>query len=179
MSHTFLDVGPIRYDHPYLTNMRSIALCDTGHGSLCFVITNKRYDSRSVAGPMKDWKAGEWHHVAAQWTIAETGECDMALFLDGKKASGKVRAGKYPKFSKMDEMLPIQIGAMNTGVRPAEAAIDELRISTGPRYSGDFTPPKRLEPDEKTSALFHFDGNLDGTCGIDGEAIKAEPGTAG
>jgi len=68
---------------------------------------------------------------------------------------------------------------MNTGVCPMAAAMDELRISTTTRYAADFTPPKRLSPDKETGALFRFDGNLEGTCGADGQSIQAEAGTAG
>ena len=56
--------------------------------------------------------------------------------------------------------LPIQIGSMNTGYRPADALIDELRISSVRRYSGSFTPQKRFVPDLQTLALFHFDNSL-------------------
>ena len=57
--------------------------------------------------------------------------------------------------------LPIQIGSMNTGFAGADAAIDELRISSVRRYTGTFTPAERLEPDERALVLFHFDGSLD------------------
>ncbi|MEW6355263.1 MAG: LamG-like jellyroll fold domain-containing protein [Planctomycetota bacterium] len=179
MAHVFADVGPIRYDHPYLTNTRSIALYDTGHGSLHFTMTNERYDSRSVSASIADWKAGEWHHVAAQWQIGDKGDCDMAIYVDGKKVLDKVQVGKYPEFRKADEMLPIQIGAMNTGVCPADAAMDELRISIEPRYQADFSPMKRPEPDDKTAVIFHFDGNLEGQSGMDKQTVAAEPGSAG
>ena len=35
--------------------------------------------------------------------------------------------------------------------------IDEVRISNTARYSEDFTPQRRFEPDEHTMALYHFD----------------------
>ena len=35
--------------------------------------------------------------------------------------------------------------------------IDEVRISNIARYTDDFTPQKRFEPDEHTMALYHFD----------------------
>ena len=47
------------------------------------------------------------------------------------------------------------------------------------RYKAAFSPPKRLEVDANTSALFHFDGDLKGLCGTDGKRTNAEPGTAG
>ena len=87
--------------------------------------------------------------------------------------------GDWILFVDADEMFPIQVGAMNTGVCATSGAIDELRISRGPRYKSDFTPAKRFEVDADTSALFHFDGDLEGKCGEDGKTITAEAGTAG
>jgi len=57
--------------------------------------------------------------------------------------------------------FPVQLGSMNTGYRPADALIDELRISSVRRYHEAFVPAKRLEKDDATLTLFHFDGNLD------------------
>jgi len=36
-----------------------------------------------------------------------------------------------------------------------------LRISSVRRYTGRFTPARRLEADAHTLTLFHFDGTLD------------------
>ena len=41
--------------------------------------------------------------------------------------------------------------------------IDEVRISNTVRYTKDFTPPRRFEPDEHTLALYHFDTGLGDT----------------
>ena len=41
--------------------------------------------------------------------------------------------------------------------------MDEVRFSKIARYTKDFTPAKRFEPDEHTMALYHFDsgsGNI-------------------
>jgi hypothetical protein len=71
--------------------------------------------------------------------------------------------------------LPIQIGSMNTGFRPAEADFDELRISSVRRYADPFTPAKHLDPDAETLALFHFDGSLDAAVPA---GMVATPGSA-
>ncbi|MBI2481461.1 MAG: hypothetical protein HYV60_23325 [Planctomycetia bacterium] len=42
-------------------------------------------------------------------------------------------------------------------VQHAHGVIDEVRISAVPRYTKDFTPIDRFEPDEHTLALYHFD----------------------
>jgi hypothetical protein len=38
-----------------------------------------------------------------------------------------------------------------------QGTIDEVRISKVPRYTKDFTPAERFEPDKDTLALYHFD----------------------
>ena len=47
-----------------------------------------------------------------------------------------------------------------------EGVIDEVRISRTARYSDDFTPAPRFEPDADTLALFHFDEGA-GTAAAD------------
>jgi hypothetical protein len=39
----------------------------------------------------------------------------------------------------------------------ANAIIDEVRISSVARYSDNFTPARRFEPDDQTIGLWHFD----------------------
>ena len=50
---------------------------------------------------------------------------------------------------------------MNTGYRPAHAWIDELRISSVRRYDETSAAKRRFGADDRTLALFHFDGDLD------------------
>ncbi len=103
----------------------------------------------------------------------------MAIYIDGKLSSdGCEGSDKHPNDQplKMKQLkLPIQIGSMNTGYRPADADFDELRISSIRRYSGAFTPEKRFEPDQYTITLFHFDGNLNAAVPV---GVSATPGPA-
>jgi len=177
MKRVFVDIGPVRHDHPYLINTRSIAIHHTAGGALGFSIANARYKSRGVSGDVRGWKAGQWHHVACQWRLAD-GVCEMDLFLDGRKASGKPGGSAAPRFDKEVEALPVQVGAMNTGVLEADAAIDELRFSRNRRWDGDFQPQKKPGPDDRATIIFRFDGNLRGEC-PDGAVVNAEPGSAG
>ena len=61
---------------------------------------------------------------------------------------------------------PIPLGSPKSLVLgPLDGAVDELRVSDVQRYTADFTPPPRyreLALDERTRALFHFDGDLQG-----------------
>ncbi len=99
-----------------------------------------------------------------QWKLDDGGTTTVQLYLDGRVATKETHAS--PKDTASEPLVstsfrpPIQIGSMNTGIRPADAAIDELRISSVRRYAADFQPGKHLSPDAHTLALFHFDGDL-------------------
>jgi len=179
LSHTFLNLGPIRPDYPYLSNHSSLTISQSGAGYLSGMISNPNYESRSVQTSIRDWRRDQWHHVALQWKLDDGGKTAMALFIDGKLASDKCVAGGKPPvvepLQAKDLPLPIQIGSMNTGFRTADADFDELRISSVRRYETPFTPVKRLEPDADTLALFHFDGSLEATVPA---GLAATPGPA-
>ncbi|MFQ5810839.1 MAG: LamG-like jellyroll fold domain-containing protein, partial [Armatimonadota bacterium] len=179
LEHTLFNIGPIRPDYPYLSNHSSLTISHTADGYLACIISNSRYEPRTVHASIRDWRGGQWHHVALQWKLDDGGKTSMALFIDGKLASDRcMGSAKSPNTQPLElrELhLPIQIGSMNTGFRPADADIDELRISSVRRYSGPFTPPKRFEPDPQTLTLFHFDGSL--TAALP-KGVTATPGPA-
>ncbi|MGD9495997.1 MAG: glycoside hydrolase family 20 zincin-like fold domain-containing protein [Armatimonadota bacterium] len=180
---TIIDIGPIRYDYPYLTNWRSIALHINAHAQLVFQITSERYDSRAVQASVDGWSAGQWRHVACQWVLDDGGRCRLQLFIDGRLAcdrvTGKSEGDVAPALQKQDEMLPLQVGAMNTGTAPAHVLVDELRVSLQPRYHGDFEPRRRLQADAETSLLLRFDGDLSAESGLPGVVVTGQAGTAG
>ena len=164
LEHTLLNVGPVRPDHLYLSNHSSLTISHTASGNLSAVLANPSYESRTVDAGILDWRAGQWHHVALQWKLDDGGKTTMALYVDGRLASDRcVGSAKSPNDRplKMKPLpFPVQVGSMNTGYRPADGLIDELRISSVRRYSDSFVPAKRLETDKATLAQFRFDGNL-------------------
>src|SRR5262245_15743550 len=102
------------------------------------------------------------------------------LFIDGKlQQSGELR-GPYQRGP-----YPFLIGA-NPPINPAQqempisGIIDELRVSKVARYTTDFTPPTRFEPDKDTLALYHFDEgsgevlNDSSNNGHDGKIVNAK-----
>ena len=118
-----------------------------------------------MSAGIRDWRAGRWHHVALQWKLDDGGKTVMALYLDGRLASDRCMGSSKSPNDRPLEMkplpFPVQVGSMNTGYRPADARIDELRISAVRRYNDTFVPAKRFAVDRTTLALFHFDGSLD------------------
>jgi len=177
--HTFLNLGPIRPDHPYLSNRDSLTISHSANGYLSCIISNSHYEARTAQTNIREWRKGQWHHVALQWKLDDGGRTSMALFIDGRLASDRcVGSGKHRNDTPLKVKplgLPIQIGSMNTGFRPADAVLDELRISSVRRYSRAFTPKKRFEPDAQTLALFHFD---DGLAAAVPQAVTATAGPA-
>ena len=144
-------------------------------GNLSAILSNPSYESRTVDAGIRDWKAGQWHHVALQWKLDDDGKTAMALYIDGRLDSDRcLGSTKSPNDRplKMKPLpFPVQLGSMNTGYRPADALFDEVRISSVRRYDGAFVPEKRLEPDAATLALFHFDGDLDAEIPAGCEAV--------
>ncbi len=122
---------------------------------------------------------GVWTHIAVQWTPG--GEAQV--FLGGRRKA----ALPIPEY----EAIPIGdkeqknvndlwameffLGAGCQAARLAskvpegyplfEGAADNLRVSTGCRYKGDFEPAKAFRLDDDTRALFTFDRAFDGVSG--------------
>ena len=129
---------------------------------------------------------GRWFHVAAVWTPG----AEAALFLDGKKLMFFSVAG-YKPYDLVKTKCPNDyhcteffFGCNRYSTRSAASpradlphfpgAGDLLRVSTGARYSTDFTPAKSFAPDAATRALFRFDRSFDG---VSGGGIGWIPGT--
>ena len=179
LAHTFFHMGPIRPDHPYLSNHSSLTIAHHRGGHLLCTLSNRHYEPRTVQAGIRHWRRGQWHHVALQWKLDDGGRTAMAIYLDGRLASdacrGNARSPNDRPLKMQPRGLPVQVGSMNTGYAPARAAIDELRISGARRYEGAFSPPKRCRPDAQTLALFHFDGTLEAAVP---KHLRASPGPA-
>lgn len=60
-------------------------------------------------------------------------------------------------------------------IGPCDGTLDELRISDIVRYDGHSTPAQMpFASDEHTPALFHFDGDAVGVCGVECATIETE-----
>ena len=93
---------------------------------------------------------GQWVHVALVCAGPE-----RAFFVDGKLAD-KSRARR--QWSYDDK--PLTIGAEYENNALAyfwHGAIDEVRISIGPRYRADFVPDRQLQRDRRTVLLLRFE----------------------
>ncbi len=88
-------------------------------------------------------KANERVHVA----LVRDGN-ELRIYVNGKQGDNNVMPADIIDTRQSNTLL---IG------RDFEGTIDEVRISSVPRYDQDFAPEKRFEPDEQTVALYHFD----------------------
>ena len=131
---------------------------------------------------------GRWFHVAAVWTPGG----EAKLFLDGRSILSFPITG-YKPYDLVHAECPNDYHCTefyfgcNHGSTRARGVIsprpelphfpgagDLLRVSTGARYSADFTPARTLAPDADTRALFRFDRSFDG---VSGGGVGWIPGT--
>lgn len=96
-----------------------------------------------------------WYHIAGVFDGSQT-----RLYIDGELVASADRAGQ-----RRTNALPLYIGAdVDRNGNPMShfaGLIDEVRLSTVARYTGDrFEPMRRFERDESTSLLVHMDGGL-------------------
>ncbi len=93
-------------------------------------------------------------HLAGVWDGRET-----RLYVNGKPANATARRERKVD----DDVRPrLLIGGSHLGREKGKIVcfagkIDEVRISRAARYSSEFKPLRRFEPDADTLALYHFD----------------------
>ena len=125
-----------------------------------------------------EFPGGEWTHVALAWACR--GAADV--YVNGRRAMTlaipdyKAIPIADTSIENVNDLWAMEffLGASHFvardqngfGSRPDlpvfTGAADELRVSTGRRYSGDFTPSDDFAPDAATRALFKFDRAFDG-----------------
>ncbi len=110
--------------------------------------------TRSTAHCKEDGSRIEANHVAAVWArqtnsqLLSTGSSRWSgedVFVHNDQAATDCFFGASPNISG-DGLFQFFRGT-----------IDEVRISNVARYTKDYTPQERLEADEHTLALYHFD----------------------
>lgn len=112
------------------------------------------YRNNRVADALE---VGSWHHVAAVYDGNAT-----RVYLDGRLVSTE---GVDNAWERRTNDMPLIIGADPDGAgNPMsffEGQIDEVRLSSTARYTGErFRPERRLESDADTLALYAFDRSI-------------------
>ncbi len=100
-----------------------------------------------VATNIGHWRAGDWHHVAATWTATE-----LALYTDGEPR-GRATGTRLPQ-----SLAPrLVIGSDSGGGSPAQAVMDEFRISSTPRAGNSDACTRILVADSGNARIQAFD----------------------
>ena len=129
--------------------------------------------------PDVDMPAGVWTHVALQWTPGGQAE----VFVGGKSAGTLVLTAfeatpiEDPSIANVNDLWVTElfVGASAQAAREVDdpsgmaffdGLIDNVRASTGCRYTGAFEPQRKIPvADAATRALFAFNRTFDGVQG--------------
>ncbi|MBI1348705.1 protein kinase [bacterium] len=108
--------------------------------------------ARDVSGPQIS--ASAWTHLAYVVDVSES-----RLFVDGRVIASKPGSPPVPALSAKfsESWIGNEVRDTSFPSRPFQGEIDEIRISRVTRYSKDYQPVHRHEPDAETLALYHCD----------------------
>jgi hypothetical protein len=110
----------------------AIQIVKHGGGDLRFLM-RRGEELTDIGAPAGQWRAGEWHHVAATWEGPQ-----MTLYIDGLHQANS-NSATPPQI-----LGPVfYLGSSPRGDWQANATIDEFRISDIPRLGSD-QPCNRL-----------------------------------
>ncbi|HUS79887.1 MAG TPA: LamG-like jellyroll fold domain-containing protein, partial [Armatimonadota bacterium] len=146
----------------------SISICHERKGWISLTVYSPDGDRRLVHSRLPNWLAGEWHHLACTWDLTEGGQSRLGLYLDGHQSA----QNQWGRKGGVEDRGPMtmqegawlaQLGGLNSGMLPADADYDELRVWSFARYSEDFTP-ERETATPPVQGLLHlgFEGDLTG-----------------
>jgi hypothetical protein len=110
-----------------------------------------RDDKTDQSYPLSiDATGGKRIHLAGVLSKTET-----TLYIDGRLVKKLAISKPLPVGDRTVVLggLPFEV----PNATPFDGTIDEVRISDGVRYTSDFTPAERFEPDALTWALYHCD----------------------
>ena len=151
-----------------------IMSAETDHGrSRCATEWRTKGGKTWYDTPRVVLRRDRWQHVALQWHRKEH-LLFYDFYVDGRKMkisggdTGDVRSHGAADLADPGEWLylmssPADRADKRLDARPFECFIDEVRISTGKRYNTrSFMPARRFDMDDRTLALFHFDGKATG-----------------
>jgi cysteine-rich repeat protein len=94
---------------------------------------------------------GNWHHYAGCRAVVGA-TVTNTVYLDGV-----LRATASGGIATIGVNAAVYFGGTPYGSDGLAGAIDEVRISTGLRYTANFAPVRRLAADAATLALWHLD----------------------
>lgn len=110
-----------------------------------------------VSAPSHGFATDIWHHLA----ITRDGN-DFTAYVDGSSIATSTSAVAYPNIAG-----DFEFGVQSNGDGNGHSGfMDEMRVSTLSRYSGEFTPPRNeFVSDANTVLLIHCGETKTGTTG--------------
>ena len=162
-SHTFFEVGQ--------TWENRIRIMKDGANNLRLMTWDALGQEYGVVCWVPHWQAGDWHHVAAAWNVEW-----LMLAVDGAPCSVATNGGVPGVLADT-----IHVGNNSVGDQAAMAVIDELRISSLPRF-GNTRQLRILVVDNANQRVIALDGlgNLVDSFGShgsgDGQFIEPRAG---
>ena len=143
-SYTFFEAGNVWFNR--------IRIMKDGANNLRFMLWDSTTEY-GVAYNVANWRAGEWHHVAATWMGT-----DIALHVDGQQRENSHTANPPDTLANI-----MYVGSSSSVTEQSNADLDELRISDIPRVGNSDTCMYRiLVADSGNNRLQAFDaqGNV-------------------
>ena len=120
----------------------------------------------------------QWTHLAVSWTVGGVAR----VFVNGSPLATTALTKFVPldlaaeNHPNDEHVVEFFLGSHHYNARDLttasnpdyplfEGEVDNLRVSTGARYTAAFTPSETFSGDDATRALFTFDRSFDGTSG--------------
>lgn len=102
-----------------------------------------------------------WHHFAVVWD--QDSAANSEIFIDGVDDNA-TDTGTIGNIGDTTNLHNFRIGSESDSASFFDGKLDEIRVSTTPRYYANFSPLRRLTEDMSTAGLWHFDeGGTDQT----------------
>ena len=137
-NHVFFEVGAEWFNRIMITK--------DGANNLRLITWDSTHEY-GVAYGIGDWRAGEWHHVAATWDASS-----LALYVDGQRRDWTGNARPPDTLAAR-----FSVGSTAAGGSQADAVIDEFRISGAPRVGNSDTCSRILVADSGNDRIQAFD----------------------
>ncbi len=120
-------------------------------GKWRFNAFHKSYGIREPAVSNEKIEWGKLIHVAAIFNINR-----MSIFVNGHQVASSKRFNSH-NYKPSGCYLRLGRGMDTKSDKFFSGIVDQFRVSKGIRYSGDFSPEKKLAVDERTLLLYDFD----------------------
>lgn len=106
----------------------------------------------TIRGEEGQLSTDAWHHIAGVYDASAS-----RLYVDGRLIVTAERSGER-RTNDLSLMIGADVAGHGGPTSHFHGMIDELRLSTVARYTGErFTPERRLQTDDQTMLLLHMD----------------------